>query len=71
MKNVTIGFDSVKSAGASAGTMGTRMRLFIAINRLNTGHFSEVLEECLRSPFDKIICRESRPEFGRSAQADV
>lgn len=71
MTDVTIGFHSVPSAGASAEAMGTGMRLFIAIKRLGTGHFSEALEECLRSPFDKIFCGESRPEVGRPAWADV
>lgn len=71
MTDVTTRFHSVPSAGASTGAMGTGMRLFIAIKRLGAGHFSEALEECLRSPFDKIFCGESRPEVGRPARADV
>lgn len=53
------------------GAMGTGLRLFIAGGRLGRGQFYEASEECLRSPFDKIFCRELRLEVGRLAWADV
>lgn len=53
------------------GAMGTGLRLFIASGRIGRGHFSEALEECLRSPSDQNFCRVLRVEVGKRAQADV
>lgn len=53
------------------GAMGTGLRLFIASGRIGRGHFSEALEECLRSPSDQNFCRVLRVEVGKQAQADV